>query len=128
MTKHRRRSTGLNEPDKGESAEHTRNSPHSSCRGKRMNRNLSPSHLPPPPPPFSRKYNTRKHKQHEHITWRLYRKVINTGNLGTICYRSTYESKKRRHRAVALMAPKTGMTGIGCGRRASQWKGSNKGG
>ena len=51
-----------------------------------------------------------------------------TGNLGTINDRSTHKSKKRRHRAVALMAPKTGMTGNGCGRRTSQWKGSNKGG
>ena len=30
------------------------------------------------------------------------------------------------NRVVTLMAPKTGMTGIGCGRRASQWKGCYK--
>ena len=38
---------------------------------------------------------------------------------------ATHESKERRHRAVTLSAPKTGMTGNGCGRRTSQWKGSN---
>ena len=114
----------------------THDSPHSLCRGKRMNRKLNSStslitikhkkghvggeqwtgnkvHHPPPPPITQKKRNIKTFNITVLIkTQRLLVKRVNKTPV-TRTNRQSTKSKERRHRAVALMAPKIGMTSSG---------------